>query len=316
MSATVEKALHLWGMEGAEYTLFAARENAVHRVRQGGQAFALRLHREGYRTDAELTSELAMMEAAGQAGLQVPAPCVSAEGAFLHVVDGIQIDLLTWLAGAPVGKSGEPLPPARGANLFHDLGREMARLHGAWDGWARPDGFDRCAWDRAGLLGAAPVWGRFWDNPTLDAGDCALFTRLREVADADLSRREAGLDYGLIHADLVRENVMVDGDRVQLIDFDDAGFGFRLFDVATTLLKNMNEPNYPELKAALLTGYRSIRALDTDALDLFMVLRSATYVGWIMTKLDEDGAAARNARFVSTTRQLAQDYLTGEGATP
>ena len=34
--------------------------------------------------------------------------------------------------------------------------------------------------------------------------------------------------------DLVRENVMVDGDKLQLIDFDDGGFGFNLYDLATT----------------------------------------------------------------------------------
>ena len=32
-----------------------------------------------------------------------------------------------------------------------------------------------------------------------------------------------------------------------LLDFDDGGFGFRVFDLATTLLKNLAEPDYPAL---------------------------------------------------------------------
>jgi len=309
MSGTVEKALALWGMAGAEHGLFAARENVVHKVRHDGVTYALRLHRAGYRSDAELVSELEMMAAARRAGLHVPAPLPSASDDMIHVVDGVQIDILGWLAGAPIGKGDVAHDPKRGVALFAAIGREMARLHATLDDWEPPADFTRCAWDHAGLVGEAPIWGRFWDNPTLDADDRALFHRLREVAGADLAQRAPGLDYGLIHADLVRENVMVDGDKVQLIDFDDAGFGFRLFDVATTLLKNMGEPGYDALKAALLAGYREVRPLDTEALDLFLALRAASYVGWIATRFDEDGATARNARFIETTRGLAQGYL-------
>lgn len=309
MTGTVEQALALWGMAGAGHRLFAARENVVHQVQHAGQTYALRLHRAGYRTDAELVSELEMMEAARQGGLHVPAPVASSSGDFLHVVDGLQIDLLSWLEGTTVGKSGTPLAAGDSVALFKGIGREMARFHQAMDDWTPTATFTRCSWDHAGLLGDAPVWGRFWDNPTLADDDRALFDRLRDEAGRDLAARAPGLDYGLIHADLVRENVMVDGNKLQLIDFDDAGFGFRLFDVATTLLKNMAEPNYPDLKTALIEGYRSVRPLDTGALDLFLVLRSATYVGWIADRLDEDRSSERNARFIATTRALALDYL-------
>jgi Ser/Thr protein kinase RdoA (MazF antagonist) len=38
-----------------------------------------------------------------------------------------------------------------------------------------------------------------------------LFETFRDFARKDLDRLAEGLDYGLIHADLVRENVLVDG---------------------------------------------------------------------------------------------------------
>ncbi|MDF0603008.1 phosphotransferase [Psychromarinibacter sp. C21-152] len=315
MNDTVEKALRLWGMDGAEHRVFAARENVVHKVRHEGAAYALRLHRAGYRSDDELVSELEMMEAARQAGLHVPAPVVSERGNVAETVDDVQVDMLSWLDGAPVGKSGEPLAPSCGPALFRSIGGEVARLHAAMDDWTPPPQFSRCAWDHDGLLGEAPVWGRFWENPTLNPADRELFVRLRDVAGADLAALAPGLDYGLIHADLVRENVILEGERVQLIDFDDAGFGFRLFDIATTLLKNIDEPAYADLKSGLLAGYHAVRPLDVAALDLFLALRSATYVGWIASKLNEEGAAARNDRFVARTRWLAQGYLARKGAT-
>lgn len=313
MNPVVEKALALWGMQGAEVNLVATRENQVYRVDHESRSFALRLHRPGYRSDIELWSELQWMNAAAEGGLYVPVPVVSASSGFLHVVEGIQVDVLTWLSGSPVGKTGENLSSPDRAGLFYGIGREMARLHALSDSWTPPDGFTRCAWDREGLLGETPVWGRFWDNPTLPEEDRAMLLAVRGEADSELRQLEGQLDYGLIHADLVRENVMVDGEKLQLIDFDDSGFGFRLFDLATTLLKNMPEQDYPVLRDALIAGYSSERQIDLAALDLFILLRSATYVGWITTRMDEPGARDRNQRFISATRTLAQRYLAQRG---
>ena len=130
--------------------------------------------------------------------------------------------------------------------------------------------------------------------------------------NARLQAVETSLDYGLIHADLVRENVMRDGDTLQFIDFDDAGFGFRFFDLATTLIKNRGEPDYAELKAALIDGYRSQRPIDPDNLDLFILLRALTYVGWIITRMHEDGSTIRNGRFVRNAKELAEEFLLKE----
>ena len=117
------------------------------------------------------------------------------------------------------------------------------------------------------------------------------------------------MDYGLIHADLVRENVMLDGNDIRMLDFDDGGFGFRLFDVATALLKNRAEPNYGHLQSALIAGYRAKRELNTEKLDLFLALRAVTYVGWIVPRMEEDGSPVRNARFIDDARQLCSAYL-------
>ena len=309
MTAIVEKALTLWCMEGAEVRLIAERENRVFRVDHAGRAHALRLHRPGYCTNAELRSELLWMAAAAAGDIAVPAPVAASDGALLHVIDGVAVDVLQWLAGAPVGKTGEPLSHADPVGLFKVIGVEMARLHAVSDAWRLPDGFTRRHWDRAGLLGEGPVWGRFWDNPTLDADTRALLLRFRDAADADLAALEDTLDFGLIHADLVRENVMLDAGRVQLIDFDDCGFGFRLFDLATTLLRNRTEPYYPALKAALLDGYATVRTIETAPLDLFLALRATTYVGWVINRMGEPGSAARNARFIATARDLVASYL-------
>lgn len=313
MNAVVQVALPFWGFEAATYELVAARENQVFRIEMGGVAHAMRLHRVGYRSDAELQSELDWMAAVSKHGLDVPSPVSSRDGAVMHLVEGVQVDVLTWIKGAAMGAMGQPLTFAHQPQVFEQLGREMARLHEASDAWAPGNGFTRWHWDREGVFGAQPVWGRFWDNPTLTPTQKETLIRARIAAQQDLAAMEAELDYGLIHADLVRENVMMAGDRLSFIDFDDGGFGYRLFDVATTLFKNKDTPNFAELKAALLAGYRAIRPLDATLLPLFMFARAASYVGWIIARMDEEGATERNARFITQAVDAAHDYLKVRG---
>jgi Ser/Thr protein kinase RdoA (MazF antagonist) len=304
VDAELATALAPWGLEGADVSFVAGRENRVFRVRSAGGDFALRLKRPGYRSDAELRSELQWLEAMDRAGLRVPRPQPSRDGRLLEIVEGQRVDLLSWLPGRPLGASREPLALADAPAVFRRLGQETARLHDASDAWARPAGFARCAWDIDGLLGDAPVWGRFWENPALDAATRRLMEDFRAAAARTLRRRAGALDYGLIHADLVRENVMVDGERIGMLDFDDGGFGFRLFELATTLLKNLDEPDYAALEAALLAGYTQLRPLDLELLELFIALRAVTYVGWIVPRMDEAGSEARNRRFIDAARRL------------
>jgi Ser/Thr protein kinase RdoA (MazF antagonist) len=304
----ITAALEPWGLQDAGVSFVAGRENRVFRVQAPDGEFALRLKRPGYRSDAELLSELQWLEAMSRAGLRVPAPVPSRAGELLEVVDGQRVDLLTWLPGRPLGTSREPLALAEPEAVFHRLGRETARLHLACDAWVRPATFSRCAWDIDGLLGENPLWGRFWENPTLDGPTRRLFEDFRAAAAQTLLQRAPALDYGLIHADLVRENVALDGERIGMLDFDDAGFGFRLFDLATTLLKNLAEPNHRSLKAALLAGYARERTIDLELLELFIVLRALTYVGWIVPRMQEDGSEARNRRFIESARRLCQRY--------
>lgn len=307
MTDPIEQALALWDMTGAECTFVAGRENRVYKVTHDGMAYALRFKRPGYRDLAELTSELTWMAEMARAGLSVPAPRLSREGRLLEELDGHYVDLISWLGGQPLGRSRDPLDLPDATGTFGELGRIMARMHSACDAWAEPLGFTRCRWDAEGLLGDAPLWGRFWENPTLDSDAAAMLRAFRAQAARVLASLD--LDTGLVHADLVRENVMIEGPALHLIDFDDGGYGYRLFDVATALLKNRAEPNYPALKQALIEGYLSVRPLDMTHLDLFLALRAVTYVGWIVPRMDEPGSPTRNTRFIKDAQELCGAWL-------
>ncbi|MBD1206643.1 MAG: homoserine kinase [Rhodobacteraceae bacterium] len=309
MTDPVAEALALWGLEGAECHLVAGRENRVFRVETPRGTAALRVRRPGYRSDAELRSELDWMDSMRRAGLSVPQPIASRSGALLERVGDFRVDLLDWLPGQPMGEGRGPLALTDAPGVFSRLGEEMARLHAACDAWLPPDGFARVKWDAEGLIGETPLWGRFWENPTLSPEQRDLFLRFRDLARVELARIDGAVDQGLIHADLVRENVLLDGDRLHLIDFDDGGWGFRLFDIATALLKHRHESDFSELAAALLSGYRRVRTIDTRPLRLFLALRAVTYLGWIVPRLSEEGGAERNTRFIADAEVMCRRWL-------
>lgn len=308
-----------WKVAGTPPVLLKHRENAVFRVTlANGDPAALRLHRPAYHGEGALRSELALMAALKQGGLLVPSPIAGSNGdplvrlAANAALREQYADIISWVEGPALGQSGRPLSHGLEdqQRIFFAIGAATARMHGIADAWKPPERFTRPAWDIEGLLGEAPVWGRFWDCPGLEPAQQRQLTTLRRRLKGELKDVvAAGLDYGLIHADLVRENVMLVQDGVALIDFDDAGFGYRLFDLATTLLKNRSEPSYPDIEKALVAGYRSCRDLGDEslrALPLFLVLRSLTYIGWIADRPEAPNARDRLARYVAESLSLVR----------
>lgn len=309
MNGFAHAAAPLWGLDPAQVTLVAKRENEVWRAEGPGGPYALRLHRPGYRTEAELQSELDWMAMLAKGGLTVPRPIPSRTGRLVEVVGDTPVDLLTWMPGRMVGKQGALEGIADREGYMRHLGTLLARLHDLSDNWTPPEGFTRPRWNRPGLLGETPLWGPFWANPDLTAAQRATLRRVQIRAEPHLARLEPALDYGLIHADAITENVMVDGDRLVLIDFDDGGWGFRDFDLATVLMRQLTAADYPALRAALLAGYAARRTVDPAALDLLLLCRALTYLGWIIPRRDEPGGEERSRRAVATALPLAETYL-------
>lgn len=282
-------ALAAWG-GGRIVRFLKDRENAVYEViLPDGTRAALRLHRVGYQTVQAIQSELWWMQALARGGLAVPMPIETVSGKLVSVGKRTAT-VIEWVPGDPLGEAGKPLggsPQERFAQ-FRTVGALVAGIHNATDSLTPPPGFTRHAWDVEGLLGERPFWGRFWENPTLSGPERDLVMAAREMArDRLLEFSATGGDYGLIHADVLRENVLFSGETVSIIDFDDCGFGFRLYDLATLASQNEDEPEYEVLMAAATEGYRSERALadaDIALIPLFLMLRRFASCGWVVDR--------------------------------
>jgi Ser/Thr protein kinase RdoA (MazF antagonist) len=324
MSLARSAARHWEGGFG-DLELVKYRENAVFSARRpSGERIAVRIHRHGYHSNAALWSELHWMgEIAGSGTMEVPPVIRAADGRLIvEVTDAAvpeprQVSILGWLSGAPVGtsESGADLDDAEATELYFDAGKLAATLHAHAETMDLPVGFSRHSWDADGLVGDEPLWGRFWDVATLSHAQRDLLQQARSAARADL--RDFGKhprNYGLIHADFVPENLLHDHGRLKLIDFDDAGFGWHVFELATALYFNVDEPSYPTISRALLEGYRAVRALD-DAevalLPLFLFLRGTTYLGWIRSRPETQTAKTMGPMLVERACACAERYLRG-----
>lgn len=318
-----------WSLDCASVEPIKVRENAVFAVhlRDGGKV-VLRVHRCGYHSDAALRSERTWMLALGEHGVEVPRHVLTSSGQSFEKmwIEGFegerQVDVFHWIAGQQLGSVEQGVAGGAAASagsarsirgVYRDVGRLAARVHNHSAVWTAPEGFRRHAWDAEGLAGENPFWGRFWELEALSDSQRELFVRLKATLYRDLVAFGTGADrYGLIHADLVPENILVDGDSLQVIDFDDAGFGWHLFELATSLYFIRWDSIYDEARDGLIEGYRQVRSLPDshlDRLSMFLAARGSTYLGWVHTRRGEPVAQELTPQLIEMATAAAEDYL-------
>lgn len=293
-----EDALQHWDLDLRDLRFVVAGENAVFRVSGGdGTDFAVRVHRPGYHSLAELESEHEWTTALNAAGINTPRPVVTRMGsAYATVPFGTsgntrQVGLVQWIDGVSLSTTIEA-GTVEPLTIYHDLGAVMARMHEQAVGWTPSAGFVRHALDAEGLIGDAPWWGPFWDVPEMADTDKTLVQAVRHRMYQTLVDygKERGT-YSLIHADLLPQNVLVCNGSPYLIDFDDAGHGWHQYDMAVALFTVSERDDFVDYRDALVRGYRSVRPIADDDLALlpmFITIRSLAMVGWLHSRVRVD----------------------------
>src|SRR5579871_4219742 len=286
-------ALEAFGIVPAEFRFVRLSENVTFRVidARDGAPLVLRLHRPWYHTIAELRSERLWTRALVRAGVAAPELLLSLDGE-----DFVQVEVATtgesrW-AGLARWVDGELLADvvaretdhAENLRHFAQLGAIIATMHGQATSWTPPPGFQRHSLDADGLLGAEPFWGPFWDHPILSSAERRLMLDKRDMLRAALLRYgKPSRSFSLIHADLHPHNVVIDGTRAAVIDFDDTGFGWHQYDLAVALVSYQDHPAFPAFRDACIEGYRSVRQIAEDDLALlpmFLLIRDMVQIGW------------------------------------
>ncbi len=295
-----DRALREWDLTATKVDLTSRSENVVFRVEaQDGGAYALRVHRPGYHTLAELESEPVWTAALNEAGIGAPVARRTRSGGCYAAVEvpGTRevrhVGLIPWFEGTPLNEKIEnAVDEATRDSHLERLGGLMATMHDQAVAWRPPSHFERHSLDADGFTGEAPFWGRFWDIPQLTPEQRATAVEARSLIRTRLSTYDKNSrTYSMIHADLRSTNVLVSSDRVHVIDFDDAGFGWHQYDLAVVLFDYVTNPDYDAIRDALIAGYRSQRSISDDdlaLLPLFLVVRMLASLGWLNDRPEVD----------------------------
>jgi Ser/Thr protein kinase RdoA (MazF antagonist) len=312
-------ALEPFGFSGqARVSLLSLSENATYRVDDpaDGRSAVLRVHRTGYHQPGAIESELAWLQALRRdEGLRTPAVYQAPDG---RAVVDVTIGDLTRQAVLFELLPGTEPEPGRLVAQFELLGEICARMHRHARGWSRPPGFVRFSWDFDSCVGPDGRWGRWQDGIGVGSEELAVLGR---AGDAILSRlRGFGQDperYGLIHADMRLANLLVHGPDIQVIDFDDCGFGWFMFDLGASLSFMEHDPQVPELCDSWARGYRRMLPLpEPDAAEIptFCLLRRLQLVAWVGSHRYAESARELGAEFTAGACDLAERYLAGHNA--
>ena len=314
-------ALRHYGVaEPTTLTLLNISENATYRVADPdtGHATVLRVHRPGYHTREAIDSELAWVRALREADVVRTAQVVHATDDARVVVarhpDGEtrQAVMFEWMPG------GEP-PSDRLVADFEELGSITARLHRHARTWQPPAGFVRFRWDFDTSVGQHGHWGRWQDGMGIGPAEADQLGRLAATLRERLGRYGTDAErFGLIHADMRLANLLVDGPNVAVIDFDDCGFGWFMYDLGSSLSFIEHDPRVPEMIDSWVAGYRREQPLsrqDETELPTFVMLRRLLLVAWIGSHSATDLAREMGEEFTRVSCDLAEKYLTTFGPT-
>lgn len=290
---TARRALCEFGIDAdATITFVNQRENIVFRVQHHTGDWALKLHRAGYRTDNEIRSEADVLAALSAAGIRVIEPVRALNGGYLGVVrtdSGAvqQASVQLWLPNtSTLGSSPEIYEgherPSR--SQLEALGSLTARMHRHFETSGVPHDYDRKAWNATGLVGDGSLWGRASSLPSLTPDQEDLICRVEARLNVDLAQLPVDKrTFGPVHGDLTVENVLTDENGLVLIDFDDSGEGWFLFDIATLYFFCSNHPESATILQSIVDGYGRVRELteaDVAGWHTLLLARALTYLAW------------------------------------
>jgi Ser/Thr protein kinase RdoA (MazF antagonist) len=218
------------------------------------EMFALRINVNSGRTYENLRGEIAFVSFLNdKKAVNLPKPVASKKGEFALIVPSalLQIDLsvalYSWLEGKELG--AEPSDEA-----LKKLGAAMATMHQAAADFTLPDKaqlpvLKEFLWQTKDII--------FSSSSPLLKEDIELLTKAKNEIENIIEDLYSVSKAIAIHADLHGANVFTNGDQIYIFDFDDAGFGLPIQDLATALYYL----DTPEQDAALLSGYQSVSEL-------------------------------------------------------
>ncbi len=276
-AALIQRMLTECDLDQAAVTPLAHTHNQVFQITHEGQRYILRLQPlRRHRLAWQQSEVMLLRHLRRNTPVSAPLP--------LHTrVDesGFYCTLFDYLPGHALD------PADLTAGHMERLGSALAQLHAALRPLDAAD-YPRPRLDEAGLFGADGLYAPSAAAARLLAPHEARLAQVR----AHLRGLAAGPG-GLLHGDVLLNNVLFDGEAVRLLDFEYCGTGPYVYDLAPLLWQLKTDVRYPALAAAYQSGYARHAAVDEAALESGIALRHAASMHWIALNHDHPYVAGR-----------------------
>jgi Ser/Thr protein kinase RdoA (MazF antagonist) len=259
-------------------------------------------------TDSELDllhGELDWIQYLADKGVSASVPVESKYG---HLIEKVTLSSTQFAVIS--FQSAKGLPPVKlekgwNDNLFSKWGEVIGQMHALTKSYRPPlEKYKRKEWDETEDLNFIKFVPATQSNVINRCN--ALCSQLRSFPkDID--------SYGLIHADMHRNNFMVDNGRLTVFDFEACHYNWFIYDVAVALFhalmkpyKNMKRPEFAEhFLRNFMTGYQQKNKLDNkwlSFLPIFLKLRRVIMYIDILRYWELDDLSAAREKYLSGTR--------------
>ncbi len=176
-----------------------------------------------------------------------------------------------------------------------------------------PVGFRRKRWDVEAMVGEGGHWGPWRAAIGLDPAGSAVLEQALPLIRRRIERFGGGAErFGLVHADLRLANLLVHGSHLRIIDFDDCGFSWFMYDFASAVSFIEHETVVPDLLRAWIQGYRKAAPLSAEEvaeIPTFVILRRILLTAWLASHSEVPFAQQMGAAYTAGTVHLTQEFL-------
>lgn len=289
-SVANEAANEKYNFQFFSLNLLGFSENVTFLItdKEDNKKYILRVCQPGYHTIEELQAEVKWVKIIQkESDIIVPDVLSGSDEKYVQIIRKNSKEYHCMLFKFITGKmpADDPLILNQ---VFKKVGKITAKLHNISEKYLCDNvPFERATWDIEKMFGTNAVWGHWTDNKFLSPDDLKILEHALEIIKYRLKLYgRNNKNFGLIHADLRITNVLKNSEIVKVIDFDDCGYSWYLYDLSASLTFLENRPYVQDLIKSWIEGYSSCRILskdDLDEIETFIVMRSLLFISWIGT---------------------------------
>lgn len=299
-----DEAAARFGTRKEDWRFLGNSENFVYSYPYDGAERILRVTHSSHRTINQIKGEIDWLNYLADRGVPAAREYDSPQGNLVEVVEAA--DDSYFMAVSFQMAPGKILGPGEWTpELITEWGRIVGTIHRLTVDYPDPgDGLRREHWHEFDYLNVRKYLPET-EQEIIEKTE-KLVARLKELP--------IGRDtYGLVHTDVHQHNLLVNGERITVIDFDDVHHMWFACDIATLLFYSrwLGEPDadMAEFTRFFLThfwkGYDQEYKLDDwwkETYHDFLKLREMVTYVWINKKLDMDNLDQRQQQVVDRYR--------------